>query len=93
MDYRLIDIYEDNNKITYIVYDNGKPIELARNNKHKILNNRQHIFIIYNNELYKVFDVCNKRFITKAIDMKILYNKFRDDLKKANNKKKILTNN
>ena len=90
MDHRLIDTYENNNKITYLIYDNGKPIELARNNKHKILNSREHIFIFYNNELYKVYDVFNKRFITKAIDMKIIYNKFCENMKRINNKKKIL---
>ena len=93
MEYNLVDIVENKNKITYLVYDNGKTIEIARNNNHKILNNRQHIFIFYNNELFKVYDVYNKRFVNKAMDMKLIYNKFCEDRKREYYKKKILKNN
>lgn len=80
---------KDTNKIYYIKYENGKTIELTRNNQHKILNSNKHIFLLLENELDKVFDINNRRFISKKIDMQILYNNYNDFIRKIT-KKKIL---
>ena len=89
---------ENKNKIFYIEYENGKTIELTRNNNHIILNDKNYIFLIINGTkenqiLHKVFDIKNRRFLTKSIDMQILYNNYKNELnklRKKQNKKKIL---
>ena len=81
---------ENNNIIQYIMYQNGKTIELARNYQYKMLNNNKHIFFMIDDNLIIVFDINNKRFITDKLIMQILYNNYKDLKRK---KKKILKPN
>lgn len=75
----------NNNKVFYIEYENGKIIELSRNNEHIILNDNNYIFLIINGtkkhqKLHKVFDINNRSFLTKSIDMQILYNNYKNEV-------------
>lgn len=81
---------EDNNIIQYIMYENGRTIELARNYQYKIFNNNKNIFFMIDENLIKVFDINNKRFITDKFNMQILYNNYKELKRK---KKKILKPN
>lgn len=92
MKYRLDIKKENNNNIYFIEYENGKVIELSRDNQYKIVSDNNYIFFILNKNLDKVFDIKNKIFLSKKIDMQILYNNYKDQVRKEN-KKKILTNN
>lgn len=97
MDYKIYIKNDGKNKIIYITYKNGKIIELTRNDCHRILNDDKHIFLILNGtldnqRLDKVFDINNRRFINKKIEMQILYNNYKDFLKKQS-KRKILKYN
>lgn len=98
MEYNIIGKLNDDNVIYYIVYSNGKIIELTRNNNHLIFNDEKYIFLVNRISkkmvLHKVFDVNNKRFLTKSLDMQILYNKYnaKSNKEKMIAKKKILIN-
>ena len=70
------------NNIYYIEYENGKCIELTRDNKHFVVKDNNYAFVLLDNDLDKVFDINNKRFITKSIDMKILYNNYKQAIKR-----------
>lgn len=78
MDYKLNTKRINQNTICSIIYENGKTIELTRNYCHRIIHFDKHIFLILNSnrKLDKVFDINNKRFLTKKIDMQLLYNKY-----------------
>lgn len=78
------------NNICHIKYNNGKMIELSRDKNHYILRSDKYVFLLLNGCIDKVFDVDNKKFLTKSIDMRILYNNYKE--LKRKNQKKILTN-
>ena len=78
------------NNICFIKYPDGKMIELSRDKNHYITRSDKYVFILLNGCIDKVFDVNNKSFLTKSIEMQILYNNFKQ-YKKYNYKKKILT--
>lgn len=88
MNYKLYKVKENSNLIDYIIYENGKIIELTRNKQHKLIIDNNYIFLLFNYKLDKVFDINNKRFLTKQIEMKSLYNNYKDIKRKQ--KKKIL---
>lgn len=93
MKYRLIaKVLNNENYIIYIIYDNGKMIELSRDEKYNIRIDNNYVFLLLDYKLDKVFDINNKRFITKSFEMNLLYNKFKNKLikEKRKNKKKIL---
>lgn len=75
---------ETEKNICYIAYENGKKIEITRDNKHQIYCDNKYIFLTLNNEenIDKIFDINNKRFLTKKIEIIILYNNYKQKLKK-----------
>lgn len=91
MKYNIFSNKEKNNSILYIKYENGKLLELTRNYQHQIIKSNNYIFLFLNNELDKVFDINNKRFIVKKFEMQILYNDFKEYKRKQ--RKKALTLN
>ena len=95
MKYNIIAKYKDNNLEYYIVYENNKKIYLTKNNELNIFDDKKYIYLLKDRDIYKVFDINNKRFLTKSIEMKILYNNYKESIRKANlyDKKKILKQN
>ena len=85
---------ENGKSICYAVYKNGKKVELTRGNSHEIYCDNNYIFLILNTDseknIDKVFDINNKRFLTKKVEMIILYNNYKQKVKNA--KRKLLQN-
>ena len=81
---------ENGKSICYIIYENGKKIELARCNSHQIYCDNKYVFLILNSDVEKkidkVFDINNKRYLTKKVEMIILYNKYKQEVKKRQRK-------
>ncbi len=83
---------ENGKNICYVVYENGKKIELTRGNSHQIYCDNKYVFLVLNSDIEKkidkVFDIDNKRFLTKKVEMIILYNNYKQKVK--NQKRKLL---
>lgn len=77
---------ENEKSICYIIYENGKKIELTRGNSHQVYCDNKYVFLILNSDkeknIDKVFDINNKRFLTKKVEMIILYNNYKQDKKR-----------
>ena len=48
MNYKLYKVKENSNLIDYIIYENGKIIELTRNKQHKLIIDNNYIFLLFN---------------------------------------------
>lgn len=83
---------ENGKSICYAVYESNKKIELTRGNSHQIYCDNQYVFLVLNSDIEKkidkVFDINNKRFLTKKVEMIILYNNYKQKVK--NQKRKLL---
>lgn len=83
---------ENGKSICYAIYESGKKIELTRGNSHEIYCDNNYVFLILNSDIEKnidkVFDINNKRFLTKKVEMIVLYNNYKQKVK--NKKRKLL---
>ena len=86
---------ENEKSICYAVYEDGKKIELTRGNNHQVYCDNNYVFLILNSDdekkIDKVFDISNKRFLTKKVEMIILYNNYKREVKKR--ERKLLLDN
>lgn len=81
MNWKLCFSGEKEKNICYIAYENGKKVELTRGNSHKVYCDNKYIFLILNSDkeknIDKVFDINNRKFLTKKVEMIILYNNYK----------------